>query len=310
MGNMNDSMAYPGDALAHQELPGWKTVLGNLSAVLIAALFLIAGVWKITDAPGAAVRMAQFRIPQDLSLLTAISFGIAETFAAVLILVPRFRRWGSWLISAMLVAFMIYVAYNYSALQGEECSCFPWIKRAIGPGFFVFDGALLLLSVLAGVWARPSEGKRNAILILSAVSVFALVSYGVAAMRVQGVKAPASITVDGQPYSLERGKVVIYFFDPECSHCLDAARRLAKLNWGDTKVVAVPTVNPQFGQSFLQTTGLKAGLSNDLELLKRTFPFGDPPAGAALEDGRQKAALTKFEGDEPAATLKKLGFVE
>ena len=150
MKSMNESMAYPGGALAHHELPGWKTVVGTLSAVLIAALFLIAGVWKITDAPGAAVRMAQFRIPQELSLLTAISFGIAETFAAVLILVPRFRRWGAWLISAMLVAFMIYVGYNYAALQGEECSCFPWIKRAIGPGFFLADGFMLLATYTPG----------------------------------------------------------------------------------------------------------------------------------------------------------------
>ena len=28
----------------------------------------------------------------------------------------------------------------------------------------------------------------------------------------------------------------------------------------------------------------------------------------ALENGREKAALSQFDGDEPAATLKKLGF--
>jgi hypothetical protein len=30
----------------------------------------------------------------------------------------------------------------------------------------------------------------------------------------------------------------------------------------------------------------------------------------ALEDGRQKAAITRFDGEEPAATLKRLGFVQ
>jgi len=29
----------------------------------------------------------------------------------------------------------------------------------------------------------------------------------------------------------------------------------------------------------------------------------------ALENGRQKAPLTKFEGEEPGATLKQLGFI-
>jgi hypothetical protein len=35
------------------------------------------------------------------------------------------------------------------------------------------------------------------------------------------------------------------------------------------------------------------------------------PAGVALENGREKMALTKFEGgDEPLTTLKQLGFVK
>jgi len=33
------------------------------------------------------------KVPQNLSLAAALLLGIAETFSAVLILVPRFRRW-------------------------------------------------------------------------------------------------------------------------------------------------------------------------------------------------------------------------
>jgi len=50
------------------------------------------------------------------------------------------------------------------------------------------------------------------------------------------------------------------------------------------------------------------GIGNDLELLKKTFSFVAGPYGVALENGRQKAALSQFDGEEPAATLKKLGF--
>ena len=123
------------------------------------------------------------------------------------------------------------------------------------------------------------------------------------------MKAPATITVDGKPFSTQQGRVFIFFFDPECVHCLDAGKRMAKLDWGDTKIIGVPTAQPQFARDFLHDTGLKAGVSNDLALLKKTFPFGDPPAGVALERGREKEALTKFEEPEPAATLRTLGFV-
>ena len=281
-----------------------------MGAILLALVFLISGLWKLTDAPGAAVRMAQARVPQSLSLAAAIGFGIAETFAAVLLLAPRFRRWGAWLGGALLVAFMIFIGINYNALRGAECSCFPWVKRAVGPGFFIGDGIMLALAVLAGLWARRAQSLRTAMLVLGAVTLFAAGSYGVAAMRQTGTKAPDTVTVNSKPYSLQEGKILIFYFDPECLHCLDAAKRMSKLNWGDTRIVAVPINVKQFAQGFLDDTHLNAVISNDLPQLKKIFPYVSAPAGVALVNGREKMALTQFEDPEPTDTLKKIGFIQ
>src|SRR5215470_11739153 len=115
----------------------------------------------------------------------------------------------------MLLAFLAWIGFHYNALRGEDCSCFPWIKRAVGPGFFIGDGVMLLLAVAAGLWARPANGVRPAAVVLGAVAVFTLFSYGYAATRHSGVKAPATITAqDGHTISLTQGKVFIYFFNP------------------------------------------------------------------------------------------------
>jgi uncharacterized membrane protein YphA (DoxX/SURF4 family) len=287
----------------------WKTTLSWAGAILLALVFLVSGLWKLTDASGAAVRMAQARVPQSLSLAAAIGFGIAETLAAVLLLVPRFRRWGAWLGGALLIAFMIFLGINYNALRGAECSCFPWVKRAVGPNFFIGDGILLLLAVLAGKWALPARSMRAAMAVLGAIALFAAGSYGVAAMRQTGTKAPDSVTVNGKPYSLQEGQILIFYFDPECLHCLDAAKRMSHYNWGDTRIVAVPINVPQFAQGFLDDTHLNAALSNDLPQLKKIFPFVSAPAGVALVNGREKMALTQFEDPEPKGTLKNIGFI-
>jgi uncharacterized membrane protein YphA (DoxX/SURF4 family) len=302
-------MAQRDNTLVSFEISGWKTAVTWIAAILISLLFLVSGLWKVTDAPGAAVRMAQARIPEALSLPAALFFGITETFAAVLILVPRFRRWGAWLCGLLLAGFMIYIGANYNALRGEECNCFPWVKRAVGPAFFIGDAIMLGLALLAGMWSERPRSLRSAALVLGAVVVFAFVSYGVEITRQSGVKAPAAITVDGKPFSLERGRIFIFYFDPECLHCLDAGKRMSQLNWGDTRLVTVPIEQPQFAANFMQDTGLKGVVSTDVQALKKVFPFVSAPAGVALENGRQKAALTQFEGNEPAATLKKLGFV-
>ena len=312
MGTMTDSMAQPagGAYSIPLERPGWKTTLSWSAAILLGLLFLASGIWKITDPQGAAVRMTQARVPEALSLVAALLFGIAETVSGVLVMVPRFRRWGAAGAAMLLIAFMVYVAMEYNALRGADCSCFPWVKRAVGPAFFAGDGAMLLLAVVAGLWSQPARNLRSAVLVLGAVVVFALVSFGVGEARQTGVAAPAAITVAGQPYSIGRGKVFFFFFNPECMHCFAAAKRMAQLHWGDTRVVAVPVEEPQYAPQFLSDTGLTAVISTDFDKLKQVFQYTSYPFGVAVENGRETAPLTKFDDDEPVATILRLVFAK
>lgn len=300
-------MAYPGGSAV--DLPAWKSAVSTASAWILALLFASAGIWKIVDPIDWSARLAQMKVPGDLALPFTIALGIAETFAAALLVVPRFRRWGAWLTGLLLVAFMAYVGWHYEALTGADCSCFPWLKRTIGPGFFYSDALMLAAAALAGWWAHRSRSIGGALLILASVAVFAGVSYGVAAARQSGAEAPETITVDGQPFALRQGKVLLYFFDPECMHCFQAAQTMSRHTW-QAKVIAIPTRMPQFAQGFLNDTGLKAPLSSDVDLLKQTFPFGDPPYAVAIENGRQKAAMAIFDERQPAETLRQIGFIE
>ena len=307
---MNDSMAQAGEGLASLELPGWKTALSWTSAVLLAILFLASGLWKTVDPLGWAQKIAELKVPGALSLAAALGFGIAETLGAVLILVPRLRRWGAILIGFLLLAFMGYFLLNYNALRGAECSCFPWIKRVVGPEFFIGDGVMLLLAACAGVWSKPSGSLRSVIVIAGVVAVFAFVSYGVEAARQTGTKAPESILVNGQPYSLGHGKVLLFFFNPMCMHCFDSAKRMSGFAWGDTRIVAIPVEQSAYADAFLKETGLKAVISSDFNRLKTIFGYTAYPFAVAVESGRERAALTQFENDEPRATLKHLGFIQ
>jgi uncharacterized membrane protein len=292
------------------ELPSWKTRLSWVAAVLLAVLFLISGIWKILDAQDWAVRIVELKVPASLSLVAALGFGIAETLGAVFILVPRFRRWGALLIGLLLLAFIGYFAINYNTLRGAECSCFPWVKRVVGPGFFAGDALMLALAFFAGLWSRPTGNLRTMAVVAGAVLVFALVTYGVEAVRQSGARAPAYITVNGQPYSIERGRYFLFFFNPGCMHCFDAAKAMSQLRWGNTTVVAIPVEMPQFSGQFLEQTGLHAVVSSDFDKLKTVFGYTAYPFGVAVENGHEKAPVMQFENTEPAATLKRLGFVD
>jgi hypothetical protein len=121
--------------------------------------------------------------------------------------------------------------------------------------------------------------------------------------------APASIIADGRAFPLRQGRVFLYFFNPSCLHCLDAAQAMAALNWQAT-VVGLPTQDFEQARDFFQSVGMpRVRLSPEADKLRQIFPFQDVPYGVALEDGRVREKLHFFEQPQLANTLRQIGFV-
>jgi uncharacterized membrane protein YphA (DoxX/SURF4 family) len=307
-------------------MPPWKNLLSHAAALVVAFLFICAGVYKATDPYKFANLAKNLLVPYDLTLPLALLLAVAETTAGVLILVPRFRRWGAMLAGLLLLGFMAYIGWNYTALIGRDCSCFPVLtlplgitidmRRSVGPGFFYGDFAFLAAAAIAGIWARRSQGLRTAAVILGAVAVFTAVSFGSAYSNLTGLKAPDSIVVDGQPMSLQEGRVFLFFYDPECGTCNAVGKSMAPLKFrDDITFVAIPTRVPQFAASYLQDNGLHAKTSLDSAKLREVFKFDNPPYAALIERGRQTGVIlpTQFDEDNPSkhiALLKQMGVVE
>ena len=293
-------------------MPGWKRAAAAACAIILSLLFLASGVWKLSDLDATSERMVQSLVPVALSTPAALAVAICETFAGVLLLLPKHRRWGAWIAALMLAAFMIYIGVLYDRLIGEDCNCFPWIRRVVGPAFFAGDAAMLALAGLAAWWSRKSDGWRHAAIILGGVCLAACVSYAAATIRRDHADAPESAIVNAQQFNLRQGLVLLYFFDPECSHCYTVARKMATRDWGSTRLVVLATREQRFALSFVQDTGLRAGISPDAEALRRAFPFTDPPYAVALDRGKAVATFNSGQMDEEAyyETLERLGHLK
>jgi hypothetical protein len=289
-----------------------KRTASLLCAILLGLIFLISGGWKVLSPLRTGELLEQARVPAGWGAIGASSLGALELLSAFLLLVPRFRRFGGILGSALIVFFIGWIGYYYHALVGQECSCFPIIKRTIGPGFFAGDGVMLLLGVVAFLWSPAVRSLRVPAIALATVAVLSAVSLSAAKLQNRGIEAPSPLVVDGKPQSITDGKVFLFFYDPQCMHCDAAARFMAKFDWANTRVIAIPTTEPQFAPSFLHDTGLKAGTSLETEKLRKVFKFVDPPYGVALIDGRETAAFgqAQFNVPSPKVQLEKIGFVQ
>ncbi|MEI9814960.1 MAG: MauE/DoxX family redox-associated membrane protein [Acidobacteriota bacterium] len=301
-------------------------MISHAGALITAFLFVLAGVYKAVDPYKFAALAQNLLVPQTLALPLALTLAVLETTSGVLVLIPRFRRWGAMLAGLLLLAFMGYIGWNYTALVGRDCSCFPELKlplgltidmrRSVGPGFFYGDAGFLAAAAAAGIWAKKSYGLRNAAVILGAIAVFTGVSYGVVFTSQTGVKAPDTITVEGQPMSLQQGRIVLFFFDPFCGTCFAVGESMAKEKWkSDITVIGLPTTTPEAAPGYLRDSKLQAKLSPDSNKLRELWKFDAPPYLVLLENGRQIGGIQHHEFDEEhldkhIALLRKMNVIE
>lgn len=297
---------------SHFETAHWKRMIATMCAIVLGVIFAVSGAWKVFSPLKAGELLEQAKVPAGLGVVGAAGLGVLELFAAFLLFLPRYRRWGGLLGSALMIFFIAWIGYYYPELVGRECSCFPVIKRTVGPGFFISDAVMLLAGMVAFTWSPRVRGWRIPLVAFATLVIAAGSSLFAHAVARQKAQVPVPVIVDGKPQNLASGKVFLFFYDPSCSHCDAASKFMSTLNWGDTRIVAIPTATPQWAAAFLHDTKLKASTSFELAKLKKAFPFIDPPFGVALEDGRVKQTFgqAQFNEPSPAPDLKRLGFVK
>jgi len=289
----------------------WKYFIGWGAAIAMATLWLVAGIWKLANLSDFQLKMTQLLVPVAWSLPATFALAVAETFTGLLLLRPTWRRWGGHISTTLLIVFMVYVGINYEALRGADCSCFPWIERAVGPGFFIGDGVMLLVSVVATFWAPRSSQLRSSLVLLGGIVILAIVSLiWDQAIVTQEYDVPETIQIDSGELSLREGQIFVYFFNPTCLHCLDAGITMAEFTW-KAIFVGVPTQDFDFASGFVDDTGLRnVRLSPDLDLLKTKFPFEDVPYGVAIQNGQVVEKMRFFEKPELEERLRQVEFIE
>src|ERR1700722_16454568 len=148
-----DASTTAGPLSQSLEMPSWKNMAGSVAALFVAILFIGAGAYKAVDPYRWFRMLEELLFPSQYSLSFTLLLAVGEMFGGALILVPRYRRWGAAISSFLLLSFMVYIGIHYTALIGKDCSCFPWVKRTVGPGFFLGDGAFLAAALVAGLLA-------------------------------------------------------------------------------------------------------------------------------------------------------------
>jgi len=216
----------------------------SIAALLLAAIFAIAGVAKLRDLAGSRTAMEEFGLPASLVRPAALLVPLAELLVAVALVARVGMAWAALGALLLLATFSVAIAWNLALGRTPECHCFGKVHSSpAGPGTLARNAALI---ALAGLVASSADFALTG---LAAISGVALTGAGWALSRRAagtdsaapaeglslGVVAPSFELprLDGVTVSLEslrrpEAATLLLFSDPQCGPCQALAPEIAE----------------------------------------------------------------------------------
>ena len=122
--------------------------LTQLSLLLLSVVFLVSGVAKLLDLPGAARALSEFGVPQRLAHVTARVLPATEVVVGLALLVPAVAGWAALGAALLMVVFTWAMAVQLGLGKRPSCHCFGKLSSApISPATLVRNAVLTTIAV-------------------------------------------------------------------------------------------------------------------------------------------------------------------
>jgi peroxiredoxin len=129
-----------------------------LARLLLAAVFVVAGIAKLTDREGSRRAVANFGVPTALAAPLGILLPLAELAVAVALIPTSTAFWGAVGALALLLLFVAGIGANLARGRRPDCHCFGQLHSApAGWSTLARNGVLAAIAAFL-VW-RGLEGE-------------------------------------------------------------------------------------------------------------------------------------------------------
>ena len=144
----------------------WLTIRVQIA---LGIIFVVAAWPKIVDPPSFAHMIYNYRIlPAPLINLSALTMPWVEIVAGLCLILGIWVRPARWIITAMLVVFMIAISINLARGNAIDCGCFDtsaanktYDERIRDMWMVLIRDAGMLLMIAQMAWAERVRGGRT-----------------------------------------------------------------------------------------------------------------------------------------------------
>jgi thiol-disulfide isomerase/thioredoxin/uncharacterized membrane protein YphA (DoxX/SURF4 family) len=193
-----------------------------LARLVLAGVFIVAGVAKLVDRRGSTQAMRDFGILTSLAAPFGAALPVAEIAVAIALIPTASARWGALGALILLLAFVAGIGYNLAHGKKPDCHCFGQLhSEPAGWPTLIRNGVLLAVAafVLFQGWDDSGAstvawiGDLSAIQSVTvavaalAVAMLAVVGWGLVQLMQQNGRL--LIRLDALETAIETGKPVV-----------------------------------------------------------------------------------------------------
>ncbi len=149
-----------------------------ITRIVLAAIFVVAGLTKLVDRAGSRQAIIDFGLPVKLATPFGLALPLAELVVAMLLLAGTTAWWGAVGALALLLLFVAGISYNLAKGRKPDCHCFGQLYSApVGPSTLARNGVLAVVALFIILQGRENAGPSafGWLAGLSAVEVVMLV---------------------------------------------------------------------------------------------------------------------------------------
>ena len=130
-----------------------------VARLVLAAVFAVAGISKLTDREGSRQAMSDFGLPAALAAPFGLLLPMAELAVAVALVPAATAWWGAVGALALLVLFVVGIGANLAQGRQPDCHCFGQLHSApAGPMTLARNGALAAVAAFLVWQAKDGAG--------------------------------------------------------------------------------------------------------------------------------------------------------
>ena len=158
-----------------------------LARLLLAAIFIVAGLSKLADLKGSRRALSEFGLPPFLANQLGVMLPVVELAIAGLLLPATYARWGGLSALVLLLIFVAGMGINLKLGRTPDCHCFGQLhSKPVG-------ASTLLRNAMFAVLAASVVWRGSDVPISSLLNVIG----GLSVSQATGLVLLAAVTFEG-----------------------------------------------------------------------------------------------------------------